>query len=71
MLGNTEGAKKDNPMLPVSMDIPFFICPVSCVPYFASFIGLSFFIPPSVFSCIYLSCNLCTMKKDNPEKQAT
>jgi hypothetical protein len=40
------------PMLPVSMDCPFVlslrysltcICPVSCVPYVASFSGLSFF----------------------------
>ena len=57
-------------MLPVSLDCPFllslryyptFICPVSCVPYVASFSGLSFFIAPSVFSCIYLSWNLCTL----------
>ena len=45
-------------MLPVSLDCPFLlplrysltcICPVSCVPYVASFSGLSFFITPSVF----------------------
>jgi hypothetical protein len=36
------------------------ICPVSCVPYVASFSGLSFFITPSVFFNIYLSCVLCT-----------
>ncbi len=57
-------------MLPVSLDCPFllplrysltFICPVSCVPYVASFSGLSFFITPSVFSNIYLSCVLCTL----------
>ena len=58
------------PMLPVSLDCPFllslgysltFICPVSCVPYVASFSGLPFFIAPSVFSNIYLSCVLCTL----------
>ena len=58
------------PMLPVSLDCPFslplrysltFICPVSCVPYVASFSGLSFFITPSVFSNMYLSCVLCTL----------
>ena len=38
-----------------------FICPVSCVPYVASFSGLSFFIAPSVFSNMYLSCVLCTL----------
>jgi hypothetical protein len=38
-----------------------FICPVSCVPYVASFSGLSFFITPSVFSNIYLSCVLCIL----------
>ena len=57
-------------MLPVSLDCPFllplwyslrFICPVSCVPYVASFSGLSFCIAPSVFSNIYLSCVLCTL----------
>ena len=57
------------PMLPVSLGCTFllplrysltFICPVSCVPYVASFSGLSFFITPSVFSNIYLSCVLCT-----------
>jgi len=51
-------------MLPVSLDCPFslflwysltFICPVPCVPYIASFSGLSFFIAPSVFLNIYLS----------------
>jgi hypothetical protein len=58
------------PMLPVSLDCPFslplrysltFICPVSCVPYVASFSGLSFFITLSVFSNMYLSCALCTL----------
>ena len=58
------------PMLPVSLDCPFSlphrysltsICPVSCVPYVASFSGLSLFIIPSVFSNIYLSCVLCTL----------
>ena len=57
-------------MLPVSLDCPFllpvrysltFICPVSCVLYVASFSGLSFFITPSVFSNMYLSCVLCTL----------
>jgi hypothetical protein len=33
----------------------------SCVPYVASFSGLSFFIVPSAFSNIYLSCVLCTL----------
>jgi hypothetical protein len=33
---------------------------VSCVPNAASLSGLSFFIAPSVFSNIYLSCVLCT-----------
>ena len=58
------------PILPVSLDCLFSlplrysltcICPVSCVPYVASFSGLSFFITPSVFSNIYLSCVLCTL----------
>ena len=58
------------PMLPECLDCPFSlplrysltcICPVSCVPYVASFSGLSFFITPSVFSNIYLSCVLCTL----------
>jgi hypothetical protein len=59
------------PMLPVSLDCTFSllplrysltcICPVSCVTYVASFSGLSFFIAPSVFSNIYLSCVLCTL----------
>ena len=57
-------------LLPVSLGCTFllplrysltFICPVSCVPYVASFSGLSFFIAPSVFSNIYLSCVLCTL----------
>jgi hypothetical protein len=37
------------------------ICPVSCVLYVASFSGLSFFITPSEFSNMYLSCVLCTL----------
>ena len=58
------------PMLPVSLDCPFTlplrysltcICPVSCVPYVASFSGLSFYITPSVFSNMYLSCVLCIL----------
>ena len=58
------------PMLPASLDCPCLlprryyltcICPVSCVPYGASFSGLSFFITPSVFSNIYLSCVSCTL----------
>jgi hypothetical protein len=58
------------PMLPVSLDCPFslplryslaFICPGTCVPYVASFPGLSFFIAFSVFSSTYLSCVLCTL----------
>jgi len=49
------------PMLAVSLDCPFllplqysltFFFPVSCVPYVASFSGLSFFIAPSAFSNI-------------------
>ena len=57
-------------MLPVSLDCPFFlplrysltfICPVSCAPYVTSFSGLYFFIAPSVFSNIYLSCVLYTL----------
>ena len=57
-------------MLPVSLDCPFSlplrysltcICPVSCVPYVASFSGLSFYITPSVFSNMYLSCVLCIL----------
>ena len=46
-------------LLPLRYSLTF-ICPVSCVPYVASFSGLSFFITPSVFSNIYLSCVLCT-----------
>jgi hypothetical protein len=69
--------KKENPekllvylMLAVSLDFPFSlplrysltcICPVSCVSYVASFSGLSFYIAPSVFSNMYLSCVLCTL----------
>jgi hypothetical protein len=34
---------------------------VSCVPNVASFSGLSFFIIPSVFSNMYLSCVLCIL----------
>ena len=37
------------------------ICPVSCVSYVASFSGLSFYITPSVFSNMYLSCVLCIL----------
>ena len=57
-------------MLPVSLDCPFTlplrysltcICPVSCVSYVASFPGLSFYITPSVFSNMYLSCVLCIL----------
>jgi hypothetical protein len=53
-----------------SLDCPFSlpirysltcICPVSCVHYVASFSGLSFFITPSVFSSIYLSCVMVTI----------
>ena len=52
-------------MLAVSLDCPCLyprqyyltcICPVSFVPYVASFSGLSFFTTPSVFSNIYFSC---------------
>jgi hypothetical protein len=57
-------------MLPVSLDCLFllplrysltFICPVSCVPYVASFSELSFCMAPSVFSNIDLSCVLCIL----------
>ena len=41
------------PMLPVSLDCPFFITPSSCVPYVASFSGLSVFYYPFVL------CTLC------------
>jgi hypothetical protein len=40
---------------------PTFICHVSCVPYVASFSGLSLFITPSVLSNMYLSCVFCTL----------
>ena len=58
------------PMLAVSLDCPFtlplrysltFICPVSCVTYVFSFSGLSFYITPSVFCNMYLSCVLCIL----------
>jgi len=57
-------------MLPVSLDCPFSlplrysltcICPVSCVPYVASFSGCTFLIVPSVFSNISLCCVLSTL----------
>jgi hypothetical protein len=38
-----------------------FICPLSCVPYVSSFSGLSFYITPSVFSNMNLSCVLCIL----------
>ena len=41
------------PMLPVSLDCPFLITPSSCVPYVASFSGLSIFDYPFVL------CTLC------------
>ena len=41
------------PMLPVSLDFPFLITPSSCVPYVASFSGLS------VFDYPFVLCNLC------------
>ena len=34
---------------------------MSCVSYVASFSGLSFYITPSVFSNMYLSCVLCIL----------
>ena len=58
------------PMLPVSLDCPYlmplrysltFICPVSCIPYVASFSVLSILITPLVFSNVYVSCVLCTL----------
>ena len=57
-------------MLPVSLDCLFTlplrysltcICPVSCVSYVTSFSGMSFYITPSVFSNIYLSCVFCAL----------
>ena len=47
-------------LLPLRYSLTF-ICPVSCIPYVASFSGLSFFITPSVFSNMYLSCVLCAL----------
>ena len=44
--------------LPLQFSLTF-ICPVSCVSNVASFTGLSFFVAPSVFSNVYLSCFLC------------
>ena len=41
------------PILPVSLDCPFLITPSSCVPYVASFTGLSIFDYPFVL------CTLC------------
>ena len=41
------------PMLTVSLDCPFLITPSSCVPYVASFSGLS------VFDYPFVLCNLC------------
>ena len=41
------------PMLPVSLDCPFFITPSSCLPYVASFSGLS------VFDYPFVLCTLC------------
>ena len=41
------------PMLPVSLDCPFFITPSSCVPYVASLSGFSVFYYPFVL------CTLC------------
>ena len=41
------------PMLPVSLDCPFLITPTSCVPYVASFSGLS------VFDYPFVLCTLC------------
>jgi hypothetical protein len=52
-------------MLPVSMDIPFFICPVSCVPYFASFFRLN------TQENQMLENTEGLIKEDNPEKLAT
>jgi hypothetical protein len=63
MLENTEGVmKKDNSekLATLGTQDTGHICPVPCVPYVASFSGLSFFITPSVFSNIFLSCVLCT-----------
>jgi hypothetical protein len=41
----------DNPALRYSVT---FYCPVSCVPYVASFSGLSFFIAPPVITKIWI-----------------
>jgi hypothetical protein len=51
---------------------------VSCVPYDASFSGLSFFIAPSVFHNIYLFCvsqdsgqiNVIEYRKGNEKEQS-
>jgi hypothetical protein len=58
--GNTKGQSRETGNLDCPFSLPLrysltFICPVSCVPYVASFSGLSFLIAPSVFSNIYLS----------------
>ena len=46
------------PMLPVSLDCPFLITPSSCVPYVASFSGLS------VFDYPFVLCTLCLVSLD-------
>jgi hypothetical protein len=64
MLENTEGAINKGNLKPFLLPLRYsltFICPLSDVPYVASFSGLSFFIAPSVFSNIYLSCVVCTL----------
>jgi hypothetical protein len=67
-------------MLPVSLDCPFslllrysltFICPVSCVPYVASFSGLSFFLLPKTQDKYMLENTEGVIKKDNQEKLVT
>jgi hypothetical protein len=44
---------KGQSMLPVSLDCPCLIAPSSCVPYVASFSGLS------MFDCPFVLCTLC------------
>jgi hypothetical protein len=66
--GNEKGQSRETGNIGYRDSLTF-ICPVSCVPYVASFSGLSFFITPSVFSNMYLTERV--MKKDNPEKLAT
>jgi hypothetical protein len=56
-MGNEKGQSRETGNLPVSLVCPFslpllyspaFICPVSWLPYFASFAGLSFLSPVDI-----------------------